>query len=91
MDSLLLNNTLCWIEWIWLFPRTINGLRGIVTMHFLHADLEHLFPTASLSYFLGFGIFYFFQENLFHFYNERTYNRILTYIGSPGIHITPAA
>ncbi|HPY81122.1 MAG TPA: rhomboid family intramembrane serine protease [Bacteroidales bacterium] len=86
----LLNNTfmLNWNEF-GLFPRTINGLRGIVTMHFLHADLEHLFSNSLPLLFLGFGIFYFFQEkSLLIFIMSGLITGILTWsIGSPGIHI----
>lgn len=86
----LLNNTftLQWNEF-GLIPRTIRGLRGIITMHFLHADVQHLFSNSLPLLFLGFGIFYFFQEkSLLIFLMSGLITGILTWsIGNAGIHI----
>jgi membrane associated rhomboid family serine protease len=59
----LMNDTfaLNWNEW-GMSPRTVKGLLGIITMHFLHADFEHLISNSLPLLFLGFGIFYYFPE-----------------------------
>ena len=50
-----------WNEW-GMMPRSGRGLWGIVTMHFLHADFEHLISNSLPLLFLGFGIFYYFSQ-----------------------------
>jgi len=59
----LLNDifTLNWNSW-GMAPRTIGGLWAILTMHFLHADFQHLISNSLPMLFLGFGIFYYFPK-----------------------------
>ena len=45
-----------------LMPRNIEGLRGILTMPFLHGDLAHLFSNSVPLLVLLFSIFYFFYK-----------------------------
>jgi len=86
----LINDTfaLNWNHW-GMVARTAKGLWGIVTMHFLHANLEHLISNSLPLLFLCFGIFYYFpQKGL----NIMTVNMLLAGIfiwifGRYGIHI----
>ena len=48
-----------------LRPRTTEGLFGIVSMHFLHSNIEHLFGNLLPLLFLSFGLFYFFPGKAF--------------------------
>ncbi|MDL2308548.1 rhomboid family intramembrane serine protease [Bacteroidales bacterium OttesenSCG-928-B11] len=43
-----------------LRPRTPEGLFGIVTMTFLHADANHLYANIIPLFLLSFGVFYYF-------------------------------
>ena len=61
--SFLINDifALNWNDW-GMAPRTAKGVWGILTMHFLHADFEHLISNSLPMFFLGFGIFYYFSQ-----------------------------
>ena len=48
-----------------LRPRTAEGLFGILSMHFLHSDIKHLFGNLLPLLFLAFGTFYFFPGKAF--------------------------
>ena len=48
-----------------LRPRTMEGLFGIFSMHFLHSDTEHLVGNLLPLLFLSFGLFYFFPGKAF--------------------------
>ncbi|MDR2979859.1 MAG: rhomboid family intramembrane serine protease [Bacteroidales bacterium] len=43
-----------------LQPRSLAGLRGILTMTFLHSDVSHLFSNLIPLFMLSFGLFYYF-------------------------------
>lgn len=45
-----------------LLPRSIAGLRGILTSPFVHEDLNHLFSNSGPIFFFLAGILYFFRE-----------------------------
>jgi len=45
-----------------IFPRTIEGLRGILLAPFLHADFSHLISNSLPLIFLSLAIFYFYKE-----------------------------
>ena len=42
-------------------PRTFDGLRGIVTIHFLHGDLEHIVQNSLALFVLNSFVFYFYR------------------------------
>ena len=70
-------------------PRTVKGLYGIVTMHFLHANFEHLISNSLPLFFLCFGIFYYFlQKGIIIVIVNLLFTGIFTWIlGRFGIHI----
>ncbi|MCL2167664.1 MAG: rhomboid family intramembrane serine protease [Lentimicrobiaceae bacterium] len=72
-----------------LVPRKINGLFGIITMHFLHGDYAHLFSNSVPLLVLLFSIFYFFHPKaLLILLMSLFIVGILTWIiGTDGIHI----
>ncbi len=43
-------------------PRTLRGLWGIITMPFLHNNMQHLLSNTLPLLFLSFGLFYFFRK-----------------------------
>lgn len=45
-----------------IHPRTIEGLRGIFTMHFLHADWTHLINNTLSFFVLNSFLFYFYRR-----------------------------
>src|SRR5690606_8338759 len=45
-----------------IFPRHVDGLRGIFFIPFLHADWEHLLSNAAPMLFCGAALFYFYRE-----------------------------
>ncbi len=45
-----------------LFPRTFSGLRGIITMPFLHGDFEHLISNSIPLLVLVTGLVYFYRR-----------------------------
>lgn len=64
-------------------PRTIKGLIGIVSMPFLHADLEHLWSNTLPMMVLPFL--------LFHFYNEMAWQVLFWLIFMTGLWVWIAA
>ncbi len=42
-------------------PRTLEGLRGIVTIHFLHGDLDHIVQNSMALFVLNSFVFYFYR------------------------------
>ncbi len=46
-------------EW-GLYPRTERGLLGILTMPFLHGDMDHLYHNSFSFLLLGLGLFFFY-------------------------------
>lgn len=48
-------------EW-GLFPRTARGLLGILTMPFLHGDMDHLYHNSFSFLLLGLGLFFFYPK-----------------------------
>ena len=77
-----------WNEW-GMSPRTLKGLWGIMTMHFLHADFEHLISNSLPLLFLGFGIFYYFSQKgtLIVLMNLLCTGILIWVFGRLGIHI----
>jgi len=45
-----------------LKPRVLEGLRGIVTVHFLHGDLEHIAQNSLALFVLNSFLFYFYRS-----------------------------
>lgn len=45
-----------------LFPRNLEGLRGILTSVFIHSDWKHLFNNSIPLLILGWALFYFYRE-----------------------------
>ncbi len=45
-----------------LYPRDINGLRGILLAVFIHSDWKHLFNNSVPLLILGWAVFYFYRE-----------------------------
>ena len=45
-----------------LYPKTLLGLKGIITMHFIHSDTNHLFNNSVPLFVLASSLFYFYQE-----------------------------
>jgi membrane associated rhomboid family serine protease len=43
-------------------PRTMEGLRGILTIHFLHGDLEHIVQNSLALFVLNSFVFYFYRS-----------------------------
>jgi membrane associated rhomboid family serine protease len=50
-----------WHRW-GIFPLSINGLRGIFTSPFIHADVKHLFSNSIPLLVLGWSLFYFYKD-----------------------------
>ncbi|MDR2058342.1 MAG: rhomboid family intramembrane serine protease [Dysgonamonadaceae bacterium] len=50
-----------WYQW-GVFPRSINGLRGILTQPLIHSDIRHLFSNSVPLLVLGWCLFYFYKE-----------------------------
>lgn len=48
-----------------VFPRTIEGLRGIVFTHFLHSNTSHLFNNSIPLFVLLSSLFYFYKDIAF--------------------------
>lgn len=46
-----------------VFPRTFNGLRGIVFSPFIHSDMTHLWRNTIPLLVLSMALFYFYQKN----------------------------
>lgn len=76
-DALLMSGfllALCWIPFLMeefldfqlrkygMFPRTLEGLRGIVTMHFLHSDWKHIGQNSLGILVLNSFLFYFYRS-----------------------------
>jgi membrane associated rhomboid family serine protease len=45
-----------------IYPRTIEGLRGILTEPFIHSTAQHLFSNSVPLIILGWCLFYFYNE-----------------------------
>jgi membrane associated rhomboid family serine protease len=43
-------------------PRVTEGLRGIITIHFLHADLDHIVQNSLALFVLNSFVFYFYRS-----------------------------
>jgi len=48
-----------------LRPRETGGLKGIITMHFLHGDLNHIVNNSTALAVLLWGLFYFYRRIAF--------------------------
>lgn len=46
-------------------PRTVEGLRGILTIHFLHGDLDHIVQNSLALFVLNSFVFYFYRSIAF--------------------------
>jgi len=46
-----------------LVPRTLDGLKGIVTSPFIHGDFNHLISNSLPFFLLSVAIFYFYRKN----------------------------
>jgi membrane associated rhomboid family serine protease len=70
-------------------PRTVEGLRGIVTMHFLHGDLEHIAQNSLAFFVLNTFLFYFYRSiSLSIFAVIAIVSPVLLWsVGRPGNHI----
>ncbi len=42
-------------------PRTVEGLRGVITIHFLHGDLDHIVQNSLALFVLNSFLFYFYR------------------------------
>jgi len=72
-----------------VYPRTINGLIGIVTSPFIHNDFKHLITNSVSFYVLTLFLFYFYRQIAFRIF---TFNFILSgiilwFIGRDSWHI----
>ena len=45
-----------------VYPRSFNGLPGIITSPLIHGDLKHLFANSVPLFVLGGSLFYFYRE-----------------------------
>lgn len=45
-----------------IYPRSINGLTGILTSPFIHADISHLGSNSVPLLLIGTGLFYFYKQ-----------------------------
>ena len=50
------------LNWLGVFPREVKGLPGILTMHFIHGDFDHLFNNSVGLMVLGSILYYFYKE-----------------------------
>jgi Uncharacterized membrane protein (homolog of Drosophila rhomboid) len=50
-----------WHQW-GIYPREVNGLPGILTSPFIHADLKHLASNSVPLLVLGWCLFYFYKD-----------------------------
>lgn len=69
-----------WLIWAWEeytqqslssfgnFPRKVEQIYGIFTMHFLHGDWQHLFNNSVPMVVLGWAIFYFYRPSAIKIY-----------------------
>jgi len=48
-----------------VYPRTLKGLKGVFTMHFIHGDTKHLFNNSVPLLVLMSSLFYFYKEVAF--------------------------
>ena len=53
-----------WYEY-GMLPREISGLKGIVTMHFLHGDFEHIWGNSVALAVLMWGLFFHYRKIAF--------------------------
>src|SRR6476646_8399486 len=53
------------LSWYGIYPRTVHGLIGVVTMPLLHADFDHLLSNTVPLLILGTIIFYFYRSIAF--------------------------
>lgn len=53
------------LSWYGIYPRTVHGLIGVVTMPLLHADFDHLLSNTVPLLVLGTIIFYFYRSIAF--------------------------
>ena len=53
------------LGWLGIFPRTANGLIGILTAPLIHGDAEHLFSNTLPLLILGTVMFYFYRPIAF--------------------------
>lgn len=45
-----------------VFPRTLNGFKGVFLMHFIHSDVNHLFSNTVPLFVLLSSLFYFYRD-----------------------------
>ncbi len=45
-----------------VFPRTLSGMKGIITSPFIHGDYKHLISNSLPLLILGAGLFYFYKS-----------------------------
>lgn len=74
-------------------PRSIEGLKGIITMHFLHADLKHIAQNSMGFLVLNSFLFYFYRSISLHVFLVLFFLTpvLLWLIGRPENHIGASA
>lgn len=45
-----------------VFPRTLSGMKGIITSPFIHGDIKHLISNSIPLLILSAGLFYFYRS-----------------------------
>lgn len=74
-------------------PRSLEGLQGIITMHFLHADLKHIAQNSMGFLVLNSFLFYFYRSISLHVFVLLFFLTpvLLWFIGRPENHIGASA
>ncbi|NJB37243.1 rhomboid family intramembrane serine protease [Croceivirga sp. JEA036] len=86
-----------WVEIKWgvnlnflgVYPRTLEGLGGIFCSPFIHGSVEHLFNNSLPLFILSLALFYFYKEKAWHvLFIGWLVTGILTWLlGRPSYHI----
>ncbi len=77
------------LYYLGIYPRRIQGLAGIITSPFIHANLNHLFNNSVPFFFLLTAIFYFYQKVAWRvlFISYLLSGVIVWFIARPSYHI----
>lgn len=72
-----------------MYPRKLDGLRGILTMHFIHGDWKHLLNNSMSFFVLNSFLFYFYRRISLPVFGWifLISGIVLWIIGRPGLHI----
>lgn len=77
------------LNYLGIYPKKIDGLRGIIFSPFIHSSLKHLFNNSIPLLVLGTALFYFYRNIRWKlFFLGFVFTGLLTWlIGRPALHI----